>query len=90
MEITSDALNRVLADVVIERGRQDYRWEDQDLVIFSWVAELTEQVDEAVESTYPDGDVASLREELVQVAAVAVAWIECLDRQAEQRSIEWQ
>lgn len=40
---------------------------------------LLEEVAEAVECT----DADKLRAELVQVAAVAVAWIECIDRRKE-------
>lgn len=38
---------------------------------------FVEEVCEAVEAAY---DPAKLREELIQVAAVAVAWVECIDR----------
>lgn len=41
---------------------------------------LLEEVAEAVECT----DATQLRAELVQVAAVAVAWIECIDRRKER------
>lgn len=42
----------------------------------SWMDILTEEIHEA----YAAKDNAKLREELIQVAAVAVAWIDCLDR----------
>ncbi len=42
----------------------------------SWAAILLEEVGEAV----AEEDTAKLRAELVQVAAVAVAWIEAIDR----------
>lgn len=42
----------------------------------SWGPILLEEVGEALRA----GDDAALRQELVQVAAVAVAWIEALDR----------
>lgn len=44
----------------------------------NWEDVLVEEVAEAIDA--PDD--AALREELVQVAAVAVAWIECIDRRA--------
>jgi hypothetical protein len=37
-------------------------------------------LDEEVAEAYAESDPAKLREELVQVAAVAVAWIEAIDR----------
>jgi malonyl CoA-acyl carrier protein transacylase len=45
----------------------------------TWSHILGEEVAEAV----AESDVVKLREELVQVAAVAVAWIECIDRRTE-------
>lgn len=52
----------------------------------SWTAVLQEEVAEAVHQAclarLPGGDSAGLRYELVQVAAVAVAWVEDLDRRA--------
>lgn len=46
----------------------------------SWPDILAEEVAEAVEATYGP-DLAALRAELVQVAAVAVAWIERIDEE---------
>lgn len=43
----------------------------------SWALILLEEVSEAIEAI---GDVTALRAELVQVGAVAVAWVEALDR----------
>ena len=47
----------------------------------TWRHILTEEVFEAFAEDDPDG----LREELVQVAAVAVAWIEAIDRREDDR-----
>lgn len=46
----------------------------------SWEHILLEEVAEAMEERT---DPSRLREELVQVAAVALTWVECLDRNAE-------
>lgn len=48
----------------------------------NWVNILDEEVAEAFEQAALKNDEA-LREELVQVAAVAVAWIECIDRRTK-------
>ena len=48
----------------------------------TWAHILIEEVAEAVDATV-ETDPALLRAELVQVAAVAVAWIEAIDRRAE-------
>lgn len=45
----------------------------------TWTDILLEEVAEAVDEA-KGGDIAALRKELVQVAAVAVNWIENLDR----------
>lgn len=45
----------------------------------AWDGILLEEVFEALEAI---GDDANVREELVQVAAVAVAWIEAIDRRS--------
>jgi hypothetical protein len=45
----------------------------------TWPLILTEEVAEAYEQAAL-GDEAALREELIQCAAVCVAWIECIDR----------
>jgi hypothetical protein len=44
----------------------------------SWRLILREEIDEAV----AEDEGAALRQELLQVAAVAVAWIECIDRRS--------
>jgi NTP pyrophosphatase (non-canonical NTP hydrolase) len=48
----------------------------------SWDKILVEEVAEAVEAA-ANGDLTALREELVQVAAVAVAWIEAINRRID-------
>lgn len=66
-----------------ERERQDQKWGkrnehdgDADLVLN---AVLTEEVGEVAQAVLRV-DVDNLREELVQVAAVAVRWLEILPR----------
>lgn len=48
----------------------------------TWLDILEEEVAEA----YAEADPEVLRAELIQVAAVAVAWIEAIDRRAERAS----
>lgn len=77
---------RALADIADERRRQNEKWGQQDHDPTGWVAILVEEVGEvAKESTalLPPADrfdIAAYRAEMVQVAAVAVQAIECLDR----------
>jgi hypothetical protein len=82
----------VLNDVMDERDRQDAKWGQQDHEPARYLMILGEEYGEACEAgcrlTFGgDGDtvsravaVADLRMELVQVAAVAVAMIESIDR----------
>lgn len=81
----------VLEDVFEERKRQNNKWGSQrNLSDLTWLAILTEEVGESAQEVLtriPGNEEAGkghgdLREELVQVAAVAIAWIEALDHYA--------
>lgn len=79
-----------IEDVMAERKRQDAKWGVQDHDPEMWLAILGEEFGEACQAHLADyftrnrrtGEKKSghLRAELVQVAAVAIAFIECLDR----------
>ena len=72
-------------DVLAERARQDEKWGDQNHHPFLYLTVLMEEVGEASQAalqatfqkTRPWAD---YRAEMVQVAAVALAMIECYDR----------
>lgn len=76
-------------DVLHERRNQDKKWGEQNHDYFLWLAILTEEVGEASQEAlrmYFDVENEpthrnNLRKELVQVAAVALAMVECMDRQ---------
>lgn len=84
-----DGLAQVLSDVTQERCRQQVKWGDQsNHPGFTWTAILGEEFGESCEAAlncafpgaHREVDPAiELRRELVQVAAVAVAWIQALD-----------
>ena len=84
--------NRALADVRAERARQDELWgADRDLHPAIWHLILAEESGEVASATQELLDAAPgarthqlrhLRTELTHVAAVAIAWIEALDREA--------
>ncbi|HET8581742.1 MAG TPA: hypothetical protein VFL65_00710 [Jatrophihabitans sp.] len=100
----SARLDRILDDLIAERGRQLAKWGEQShrngtgwardagrarearfmcdqaasIGLLTWRHVLDEEVCEAFAET----DHAKLRAELVQVAAVCAAWIDCLDRTA--------
>lgn len=79
------SVNSVLA----ERERQDAKWGEQNHDDYIWLAILMEEVGEASQETLVEkfGAAANghgnLREEVVHIAAVALAWIECIDRRAD-------
>lgn len=50
--------------------------------VLTWPHILVEEVSEAV-SASADGTEAGLRRELIEVMAVAAAWVECIDRRAQ-------
>lgn len=77
-------LSRAYTSVGNERVRQDMKWGVQDHDDFTWLAVLTEEVGESAQCALHDNfgghHSGELRAEVVQVAAVAIAWIEALDR----------
>lgn len=80
----------ILHQVKEERERQILKWGQQDHSDPEWTAILTEEVGESAQETLNvvraktpvqlESSVRRLRSELIQVAAVAVAWIEAIDR----------
>jgi NTP pyrophosphatase (non-canonical NTP hydrolase) len=72
--------------VAEERVRQDVKWGEQNHDPFLYLTILGEEYGEACEAAlrlrFSEGDASALRSELVQIAAVAVACVECLDRGA--------
>lgn len=86
-------LHNTITDVIQERSRQDEKWGEQNWDPFQYMSILTEEVGEAAQAAndantwkqklpykFDLDDLSKYRKELVQVAAVAVAAIECLDR----------
>lgn len=77
----------VLAEVLQERERQQAKWGQQDHDPAVWLMILGEEVGEVNNAALEHlmGNVPNLsayREELIQVAAVAVQAVENLDRRA--------
>lgn len=80
----------VVNDVVIERLRQDGKWggwPGVDRVDERYTAVLGEEFGEVCKAQLENGELSDeLRTELVQVAAVAVAWVEQIDALREEQS----
>lgn len=80
-----------------ERMRQDIKWGEQNHSDPVWLTVLAEEIGEAAKEVLeqraangyvdvlPPEVTAHLRDELIQSAAVLVAWIEHLDRRAASR-----
>ena len=68
-----------LAGVQLERQKQDKKWGIQNHNPSTWLVILGEEVGEACEATL-EMDWPRYREEMIQIAAVAVAAIEACDR----------
>ena len=68
----------VLEEVMEERKRQDELWGEQNHDDGIWLAILVEEVGEVANDINERSK--ELREELIQVAAVAVSWVESIDR----------
>lgn len=78
----------VLSEIAAERASQDFKWGQQNHGAGTWLAILSEEVGEfskaILEQQFPGSqgaiDENEIRDELKQVAAVAVAMIEAFDR----------
>ena len=78
-------MSTTINDVIEERKRQDDKCGQQNHHPIIWMSILTEEVGEAAKEAndifFANAQrIEQLREELVQVAAVAIAAIESLDR----------
>jgi hypothetical protein len=69
---------------VFRRWADQYKRLNDDEHPLDWTGILLEEVYEALS----ESDEAKIRAELIQVAAVAVAWIECIDRRAVSDELE--
>lgn len=78
-EAKTSALQRVIG----ERNRQDAKWGEQNHDAGKWSLILTEELGEVAKSQL-EGDRTNYLTELVQAAAVLVAWIECEMRKESQ------
>lgn len=74
----------VFSDVFAERARQEAKWGEQNHDPITYLAILTEEVGElaqaALHARFGGPEAGNMRAEAVQVAAVAVAIVECLER----------
>lgn len=86
-------MRRVFRNIAAERRRQDDKWGEQNHDDLAWNAILGEERGEVERAIlgltfmHCDDDISdlrtNLRDELIQLSAVAVAWVEAIDRRPE-------
>jgi hypothetical protein len=69
--------------IAAERELQDDKWGEQNHPDLYWLGVLMEEAGEAAKAIIESGSDAALWGELIQIAAVAVAWLECIERRNE-------
>lgn len=80
-----------LKAVCVERIKQDVKWGEQNHSDFKWLSILMEEVGEVAECVNEDNPAkerlyshealeSNMEYELIQVAAVCIAWIEAIRR----------
>lgn len=84
MNLHQPLLTTALASVLEERSRQDAKWGEQNHDPFTYLVVAGEEYGElcqaALHARFGGHAAEKLREEAVQLAAVALAMVECLDR----------
>lgn len=84
MSETNEEMESVLDEIRAERSRQDHKWGQQNHHPIAWMAILGEEKGECDRAVL-ENDYDHLEQELVQVAAVAVAALECVRRHLRER-----
>ncbi len=96
MEKPIDGSTPILMKILQERERQDKKWGEQNHNDLGWLAILIEEVGEVARCNCETSLTTDLSDdykehwerhtdlELVQVAAVALAWLECRARRRAQ------
>ena len=65
--------------IVNRREQQDLKWGVQDHDNPYWLGIMVEEIGEAAKAVI-EFDLDNLRDELIDVAAVIFAWLECIER----------
>ena len=72
--------SRVIDKVIEERNRQDEKWGYPQHNYFEWFAILVEEVGEIAKELNGGDDIENLKTEITQVAAVAIAMLEAINK----------
>lgn len=70
---------QIIRDIEEQLARQLAKWGEQSHLPYTWIAILVEEVGEVCQAALK-GDAENYREELTHVLAVAVAQLECWDK----------
>jgi hypothetical protein len=85
-------IESILQDIIEERLRQNDKWGKQNHKPAGWLSILGEEYGEVCKAVcdnlYRIGPNPNYREELIQVAAVAIQMIECYDRNNKKGEIK--
>jgi len=81
-------MNIIFEDIIAERKSQDIKWHKQRHSFGVWMTILGEEFGECCGAILGNGNLKSLRGELVQTAAVCVAIIEYIDELKAKQSEE--
>ena len=77
-------MENVLNLIRAERERQNKKWGEQNHDDYRWLAILTEEVGELAQAILHDefggSHAGTAKTALINVAAVAVQWLECMER----------
>ena len=76
---------RIMRDIAAERQRQDAKWGEQNHSDAVWSAILGEKYGEVCKALLDEPE-ENLIKELTQVAAVAVSWLEAIERRNVKRN----
>lgn len=76
VQTATEVQNVAFVVIIAERQRQDAKWGEQNHDAGKWSLILSEELGEVAKSQL-EGNRANYLTELVQAAAVLMAWLEC-------------
>ena len=88
MNKLSEGNESVLDLIRAERMRQDSKWGEQNHSDLYWLGILVEEVGELAKAII-ENDGENGVKELVQTAAVCVAWMDAIKRRPRREGAEW-
>jgi hypothetical protein len=78
------AKQAIWSSILEERRAQDAKWGEQNHLHLYWLGILGEEYGEVAKALIEDQPIGPVIEELTQVAAVCVAWLEAIRRAEAQ------